>query len=243
MEELKAIKNANINGILCDFYSNGQGEFFMTRQQIGQALGYAEPRKAIESIHSKHEERLNKFSVVTKLRTTDGKVYETYLYSAKGVYEICRWSRQPKANEFYDKVYDILEGLRLGYLSLNREHNSPHWQQTRLESKNIRKLETAEIKELVEYAKAQGSENAEKYYIALSKLANKTVGISSKERETATINQLNTLILVENIINHMIQEGIRQELPYKKIYQTCKQRLEQFQEIAFLTSKEDGGAL
>lgn len=77
-------------------------------------------------------------------------------------------------------------------------------------------------------------------------MANKTVGISSKEREAATINQLNTLILVENIINHIIQEGIRQELPYKKIYQTCKQRLEQFQEITFLTSKstkEKGGSL
>lgn len=243
MEKLKAIKNANINGILCDFYSNGQGEFFMTRQQIGKALGYEKPEDGIRFIHNRHRDRLDKLSVQCRLNGTDGKRYQMILYSAKGVYEICRWSRQPKANEFYDKVYDILESLRLGYLSLNKEHNSPHWQATRLESKNIRKLETAEIKELVEYAKAQGSENAEKYYIALSKLANKTVGISSKERETATINQLNTLILVENIINHMIQEGIRQELPYKKIYQTCKQRLEQFQEIAFLTSKEDGGAL
>lgn len=117
------------------------------------------------------------------------------------------------------------------------EHNSSHWQQTRLESKKTRKLETAEIKELVKYAKDQGSENAEKYYMALSKLANKAVGISGAEREKASIHQLNTLILVENIINHMIQEGIQQQKPYKKIYQACRKRLEEFQEIAFLSGK------
>lgn len=118
---------------------------------------------------------------------------------------------------------------------LLQEHNSPQWQQTRLESKNTRKLEAEEIKQLVQYAKAQGSENAEKYYITLSKLANKTVGISSTERERANINQLNTLILVENIINHRIQEGIKQGLHYKEIYRSCKERLKQFKEIAYLT--------
>lgn len=55
------------------------------------------------------------------------------------------------------------------------EHQSIQWQQTRLESKKARKLETAEIKQLVIYAKAQGSENAEKYYILLSKLVNQMV--------------------------------------------------------------------
>lgn len=114
------------------------------------------------------------------------------------------------------------------------EKQSQQWQQTRLESKNTRKLEAEEIKQLVQYAKVQGSENAEKYYITLLKLANKTDGISSTKRERANINQLNTLILVENIINHRIQEGIKQGLHYKEIYQSCKERLKQFKEIAYL---------
>lgn len=63
------------------------------------------------------------------------------------------------------------------------EKQSQQWQQTRLESKNTRKLEAEEIKQLVQYAKVQGSENAEKYYITLLKLANKTDGISSTKRE------------------------------------------------------------
>lgn len=36
------------------------------------------------------------------------------IYNAKGIYEICRHSKQPKADEFYDFVYDLLEKLRKG---------------------------------------------------------------------------------------------------------------------------------
>ena len=63
------------------------------------------------------------------------------------------------------------------------ERQSPHWQATRLESKKNRRMETDEIKMLVEYAKAQGSKNADKYYISFSKLANKAVGIQADSRD------------------------------------------------------------
>lgn len=113
MSNYSAVLQEAVNGVSCDFYGDGRGEFFMTRQQIGEALGYEEPRKAIEIIHRKHKERLDQFSGVIKLMTPGG-VQQVYLYSAKGVYEICRWSRQPAADAFYDRVYDILEGLRTG---------------------------------------------------------------------------------------------------------------------------------
>lgn len=44
--------------------------------------------------------------------STDGKQYETTIYSEKGIYEIARFSKQPKANEFYDFVYEVMENLR-----------------------------------------------------------------------------------------------------------------------------------
>lgn len=187
----------------------------------------------------KNKETKSMFVSSNYTEVQNGQIYRMYYMNRDGFSLLAMGFTGKKALEWKLKYIQAFNQMEQQL----KEKQSIRWQATRLESKNIRKLETDEIKELVEYAKAQGSENAEKYYMALSKLANKTVGISSKERETATINQLNTLILVENIINHMIQEGIRQELPYKKIYQTCKQRLEQFQEIAFLTSKEDGGAL
>ena len=113
MNNLALVKSENFGNVKCDFYSDNK-EVWMTREQIGKALGYADPRDAIAKIHSRNADRLDKFSGVVKLSTPGGGTQETYVYSAKGVYEICRWSRQPKANAFYDFVYDILESLRKG---------------------------------------------------------------------------------------------------------------------------------
>lgn len=235
MDRLEKVKNSRFGTVVCDYYGNGKGEFFMTRQQIGQALEYDTPRKAIENIHKKHKERLDKFSTVLTLRTVEGtrKVSrEMFLYSAKGVYEICRWSRQPKADEFYDHVYDILEGLRLGYLKLTAEHNTLLWIEQRTQGKLIRNKETDVIKQLIRYAKKQGSTHADMLYMTYSKLANKMTGIS--DRDLASIQQLSELSFIENIILNQIRVGMEKELHYKEIYKDCKRQIELFRDIAYL---------
>ena len=112
------------------------------------------------------------------------------------------------------------------------ERQTTQWIETRKQGKLTRKSETDVIKELVEYAKNQGSKNAEMLYMTYSKLANKMAGID--KRDNATINQLNNLSLIENIILHCIRAGIEQEKHYKKIYQDCKARLVMFKDIAYL---------
>lgn len=112
--EFKLVTSQKFGNVPCDFYKNEAADILMTRKQIGEALGYADPVRSISKLHDRHSNRLNKFSAVDKLTTTDGKNYETILYTAKGIYEICRHSKQHKANEFFDFVYEILEKLRLG---------------------------------------------------------------------------------------------------------------------------------
>ena len=45
-------------------------------------------------------------------------MYDTTLYSERGIMEICRWSNKPKANEFMDWVWDIIESYRNNTFSL-----------------------------------------------------------------------------------------------------------------------------
>ena len=118
MNDLVLFRKENFNGVECDFWKDENGEIWMTREQIGKSLEYGNPSDAIKNIHLRNKERLDKFSVQVKLSGTDGKQYNTFLYSAKGVYEVCRFSKQPKANDFYDWVYDLLEGIRLGNIEL-----------------------------------------------------------------------------------------------------------------------------
>lgn len=124
---LTIIKQREFNSVVCDFWQNENGDVFMTREQIGQALEYSDPRLAITKIHSRHKERLDAFSVSTKLVSTDGKQYETYVYNEKGIYEIIRRSQQPKADAFYDFVYDLLKGIRKGELKLVHSQETPSY--------------------------------------------------------------------------------------------------------------------
>lgn len=111
--QLELVRSGKFNSVYCDFYSS-EDEIWMTREQIGTALEYKNPQKAIDNLHSRCKERLDKFSVTLKLRGPDGKMYDTCVYSAKGVYEICRWSRQPKADAFIDWAWEIIEAIRNG---------------------------------------------------------------------------------------------------------------------------------
>lgn len=113
-----------------------------------------------------------------------------------------------------------------------KEKSTQTWIETRKAGKLTRKAETAVIKKLVEYAKGQGSEHADKLYMTYSKLANKMAGI--QKRDEATVMQLNNLSLMENIILHVIDTGILTGKHYKEIYQDCKKRLETVKDLAYL---------
>ena len=122
---LQLVKTENFNDITCDFYS-AEDDIWMTRKQIGEALEYNDNGDAIKQIHKRNKERLDKWSMVIN-RDTGVRIeppvptnIETSrlltLYSERGVMEICRHSRQPKANAFMDWVWDIVEAYRHGNL-------------------------------------------------------------------------------------------------------------------------------
>ena len=112
--------------------------------------------------------------------------------------------------------------------------NNRHWQETRQAAKENRLLETDSIKEFVAYAKRQGSQNADRYYYHLTGLAHKAAGIT-EGRDRADIQQLNSLTLIEHIISEVLRDSMGQEKPYKEIYLDCRERIEQFKEIAYLS--------
>ncbi len=112
-----------------------------------------------------------------------------------------------------------------------RERQSEAWIETRKNGKLTRRSETGTIKELVEYAKGQGSKHSHMLYITYSKLANKMAGIES--RDLATVKQLNSLDEVEGMILHVIRLGMAGNKHYKEIYADCKRRLEFWQDCTF----------
>lgn len=115
---LKLITTETFGDLSCNFYRNMNDDILLTREQIGQALEYSDPIKAIQKIHLKHKDRLDELSMLIKGSTqiggdlTKSEEQERIYYTQRGIMEICRWSRQPKADIFMDWVWDIVEKYR-----------------------------------------------------------------------------------------------------------------------------------
>lgn len=116
VNDLQLIETKQINNVSVDGWYGTQQAWF-TRTQIGRALEYSDPQKAILLIHNRHKERLDLFSRGYQFDTPSGK-QDGYVYNLKGVLEICRWSRQPKADMVMDALYDMaMEVIEKGYYS------------------------------------------------------------------------------------------------------------------------------
>lgn len=128
MNNLKLVETDVFNEIAtCDFWGDANNEYLVTREQIGRALGYSNPAKAIEKIHYKHKDRLDKYSCLIRSVNDDrspqngggdcskdnlrGVVQDRVFYNRKGIMEICRWSRQPLADKFMDWCWEVMDRL------------------------------------------------------------------------------------------------------------------------------------
>lgn len=138
---LQLITTERFNNLPCNFYRNTNDDILLTREQIGQALEYADPSKAIRKIHLKHKDRLDELCVRLKLGSTQNganltksEEQERVYYTERGIMEICRWSRQKNANIFMDWVWDIIEKYRhnnliynFKYATINRQSNCSYF--------------------------------------------------------------------------------------------------------------------
>lgn len=75
---LKLITTEKFGELDCNFYRNSNDEILLTREQIGTALEYSNPRQAISKIHNKYKDRFEGNSGVTVLDTPSGRPTPDY---------------------------------------------------------------------------------------------------------------------------------------------------------------------
>lgn len=125
IKSLELLNQSSFGELLVDVYRNDEDEVFMTMGQLAKALEYSN-KNSVEKIVQRNEHlKERKYSVVDKLSATDGKAYETRIFTEKGIYEITMLSKQPKAREFREFVQDMLSDLRKGKIELKQNTQSP----------------------------------------------------------------------------------------------------------------------
>jgi len=192
--------------------------------------------RAIYLLIGKYEKDLSDFGRVsfrmTPFETKGGmqevKVYDLNEQQATFLITLIRNNR--KVVDFKKRL--VQEFFKMRQALMQRQTTS--WVESRQQSKLTRQSETDVLKDLVEYAELQGSTHANKYYMIYSKLANRKAKV--KNRDTATILELNNLNLIESIILKVVRGEMNKETHYKEIYRACNDRLNKFMELAYLTA-------
>lgn len=229
--KLMFVKQGKFLGTECDFYISEERKIYMSRTQIGYALQYKNASKSVEKLHNRHKQRIDRFSVMVRGSQIGGGSknidpnQDIWMYAERGIYEICRHSCQPIADEFYDWVYDtIIDISNNGYYIATEKDEK--WLGIRQQTKEVRKQETDMIQRFTEYAKNQGSTNYRRYYTLFTNLANKRAGIGSGQRDSADQKTLLRLKSLETLIEMRLETLMNNNVPYKDVFVDVKGLLE-----------------
>lgn len=231
--ELKLVKQGEFLGTRCDFYVDEENNIYMSRTQIGYALQYKNPQDAIKKIHLRHYEKLQQRYVEVvgdnlSPRPRDlGKKTSIFMYDERGILDVIRWSTTEIADQYFDWEYDIIQSIKKNGYYITSEKDKK-WLGIRNESKEARRYETDQIKLFVEYAKEQGSKNADRYYVLFTKLINSKMGIQSGKRDELSQETLMELKSLQTLVKMRIRKLIEKETPYKEIYQDVKMLVDEF---------------
>ena len=199
----------------------------MSRTQIGYALQYSNPQHAILMLHQRHKERFDKFSIEVKGSQFDTPYFNkdkkatVFMYKERGIYEACRRSNQPLADDFNDWVYEtISEIARNGYYITTEKDEK--WLGIRQETKQVRRMETDTIKRFVSYAEGQGSTHAGRYYQLFTDLVQKHLGIAPGSRDKQDQKTLLRLKSLETVVDMHLGTLMGFNMPYKDIFKNVR---------------------
>jgi len=171
-----------------------------------------------------------------KLRSTGGRAANEYMLDEDQFMFLGTLLRNNKKVVAFKKaIIQQFKKCRIENAALQQHKQQPEYRITRDAGKIVRKQTTDVMQNYIEYAKEQGSENAERYYMNITKMLNGLLFIVEGKfkniRNTLTTQQLMTVSSAEQIINRGLKDGMSRKKYYKEIYKDIKSRVELFAEL------------
>lgn len=196
------------------------GEPWFLAGDVCRVLGIKNARDAVNEIGKKLKTAgIKDVGISDTLIHTAGGNQKAVIVSEQILYELIFNSRKQKAVLFRAWVTgEVLPSIR--------KHGF-----YRAEGKMIRKVETDSIKEFIEYAKNNGSQNSDRYYSIITKATNSILNIEPNMRDNLTAIQLEHLAMVERVIANALISGIEKGMNYKDIYKLASNKAKQVYNI------------
>jgi len=178
-----------------------------------------------------------------------GKEYRCYELNKAGFLKAMPFIGGKKSREGQKRLVDEFLKLERKLERQSREREKLSCQVARLSGKDSRSILTDEVKKFIDYAKDQGSANAERYFSHITSAAHNALVIiepkATQVRELLTAIQLSHLSTIELIAAEALAEGMKYGLPYREVYQNLKNSIAGmavlFDKKSLLLSDSEGG--
>ncbi len=182
--------------------------------------------KEIEEIKGQESFRLKFVKTVGSYR---GQNYDMYLMNREAFSFISMRFTGKKALEWQLKFNSAFYQMEEALLKELTNKESVEWNKVRNQAIEYRKTETDVIKDFVEYATKQGSQNAKFYYSNITSMTYKCLQLiqhkKPKLRDTLDTLQLSQLVVAESIASKALKKYMEEGEHYKVIFEKVKQDL------------------
>lgn len=102
----------------------------------------------------------------------------------------------------------------------------------RNDEKQFRSFATDSIKQLIEYAESNGSQNAQRYYTTFTTMINKALfGETKVDKDSLDKFQLLNVMNAESIVSKTIDNMLAENCDYHEVYKLAKSNVEAFAKV------------
>jgi len=194
--------------------------------------------RIIGKLEKRKSDKLSRFFPETSMKIVKfedeyrGKIFTAYRMNKAAFSFVAMRFETDRAFEWQIKFVEAFEAMEKQLILEATNKNNIEWAEQRKQGKAIRLTTTDAIKDFIEYATAQGSENAKHYYkhvtVACYKCLNLIEAKRPKLRDTLDMLQLNQLMIAEVVAERSIRRHMAEGEHYKAIFTLVKQDLERF---------------
>jgi phage regulator Rha-like protein len=199
------------------------------------ADGIGNKHKNVIELIQRHEERIKRFRGVLPFGTEKpkkgskgGRPQQYYILNEEQTtFLISLMDNSDRVLDFKESLVKQFFQMRKWILEQKTIKENEAYKLQRSKGKVTRLQETDVIKQFIEYAKSQGSTNADRYYAIISKMENQAFFILKAKypnvREILNMEQLAKIEFADLVVKNAIIKGMDKGIGYKDIYQLAKE--------------------
>lgn len=212
-------------------------DWVISGADICKYLGYKNPYQQAKKIYNKYQEYFSESSCILELDRKVAGISDLdtvaehkrriaiRCYTRPGCWFFVSKCNINKANKTIENLFKSFDSL----LKFLESKKTIEWKETREQGKLGRRKMTDAVKKFIEYAKEQGSQNADRYYGNITKTTYNAIGYKGKVprnfRDNRSAYELAVLNLLEIATDEELYELMERNVPYKDIFKEVKRIL------------------